>query len=799
MKKIFTILALAAAFVLAGCDVVSTDYYDIKGRLETLEGTRIPAISEQINSINTTLTALGEFKTSVDKRVEDLEADFAANKDDIAALKQASEDLQDEIDALKIYVDGLKSATETWANATFATIQYADGLASRLTDLEGLNLEQFKTDIADQLETIKTSVQNWVNSELQAYAKTADVETDIAAAIKAATDADDDLKEELEKDIKDVSDDLATAKAGFDEKIKTAIDEACAADGTITSDIAAKVSAAQKELQDSIDALADRVKAIEDKIAEAAKTLDEILTRIQSIAVVADGSVGVPGEVTFEILPVSAAKALVALEGVKDSLKFQAVKVATKGAASNFYDFVINSVDMDETGKYVVVSVAVPSDASWKSDFKACTLNLQARLLVEAYSGSGNYVCKASDYFSVNYEAPVITGTAKAKLDGTNETDVTWVQLWADGPKFATINVGVTDVSATGAAAYGGLYYWGGTNEKRGDTSIADDHFAGSGDLSGTDDTATKLWGSAWRMPTSAELQGLIDNCEWGTFNGGHQVTGKGDYASNSIFLPAAGAYNPSEGISGMGSLEIYWSSTRLGNYEAYRLYFFSSYGKMVDYDDIIRTAFSVRAVLRENVIPVTAITLSKTEASIDAGDTETLSVSSVTPSDATDQTVTWRSSNTAVATVDENGVVTAVAAGTAIITATAHDGSAVSASCTVTVTAPLTIDCRTAFAGQGKSGDGGVVTYSQDGVTFTCDKAYGDGLYGVRCYTGSTIEITSTRKISTIEMTFPTVSGKTYNGGLTSPITVNATSWNSGALASQARINDNLVIHFAE
>ena len=699
MKKIFTILAAAAALVLAGCDVVSTDYYDIKGRLETLEGTRIPAISEQISSINATLTALGEFKTSVDKRVEDLEADNAANKDDIAALKQASEDLQDEIDALKIYVDGLKSATETWANATFATIQYADGLASRLTDLEGLNLEQFKTDIAAQLETIKTSVQSWVNGELQAYAKTADIEQSIVDAKKAATDADDDLKEDLEKDIDKVSEDLATAKAGFDEQIKTAIDEACAADGTITSDIAAKVTAAQKELQDSIDALETRVKAIEDKIAEAAKTLDEILTRIQSIAVVADGSVEVPGDVTFEILPVSAAKALVALEGVKDSLKFQAVKVATKGGESNFYDFAINSVKMDEAGKYVVVSAAVPSDASWKSDFKACTLNLQARLLVEAYSGSGNYVCKASEYFPVNYAAPVITGTAKAKLDGTNEVDVTWVQLWADGPKWATINVGVTDVSATGEDLYGGFYTWGGSTAQVAG-SFTDDYNTGSAVLSGTDDTATKLWGSNWRMPTKAELNQLRNYAddgsaalgtaltEWSTFSTGYTITGKGDYKNNSIFLPAAGSFRYfDKKVNDAGSYGNYWSSSGSGS--AWSLYF-TSVSQYVDHNNR-KFGYSVRAVLRENVIPVTALTLSKTEASIDAGNTETLSVSSVTPSDATDQTVTWSSDNTAVATVDENGVVTGVSAGTATITATAHDGSGVNASCTVTVTAVTT------------------------------------------------------------------------------------------------------------
>ena len=95
-------------------------------------------------------------------------------------------------------------------------------------------------------------------------------------------------------------------------------------------------------------------------------------------------------------------------------------------------------------------------------------------------------------------------------------------------------------------------------------------------------------------------------------------------------------------------------------------------------------------------------------------------------------------------------------------------------------------------------TGTGSEVSYSQDGVTFTCDKAYGDGTYGIRCYAGATIEITATKKISTIEMEFPTVNDKTYDGGLESPIKVNATSWNSGALASQARLNGNLVINFA-
>ncbi|MBR0171140.1 MAG: Ig-like domain-containing protein, partial [Bacteroidales bacterium] len=56
----------------------------------------------------------------------------------------------------------------------------------------------------------------------------------------------------------------------------------------------------------------------------------------------------------------------------------------------------------------------------------------------------------------------------------------------------------------------------------------------------------------------------------------------------------------------------------------------------------------------------VESITLNKTATTITAGQTETLSVSSVTPDDATDQTVTWSSDNEAVATVDADGKVTA-------------------------------------------------------------------------------------------------------------------------------------------
>ena len=78
---------------------------------------------------------------------------------------------------------------------------------------------------------------------------------------------------------------------------------------------------------------------------------------------------------------------------------------------------------------------------------------------------------------------------------------------------------------------------------------------------------------------------------------------------------------------------------------------------------------------------PVTSVTLSKTSASLKVGETVTLTAT-VNPSDATDKTVTWTTSDATVATVS-NGVVTAKKLGTATITAKAGDKTA---TCSITV-----------------------------------------------------------------------------------------------------------------
>ena len=93
--------------------------------------------------------------------------------------------------------------------------------------------------------------------------------------------------------------------------------------------------------------------------------------------------------------------------------------------------------------------------------------------------------------------------------------------------------------------------------------------------------------------------------------------------------------------------------------------------------------------------VAVTGITLDKTSAEMTVGGDALTLTPTVLPDDATNKTVTWTTSDASVATVTD-GVVTAVAAGTATITATATNGTDdtsddFSATCEVTVTDPAT------------------------------------------------------------------------------------------------------------
>ena len=94
--------------------------------------------------------------------------------------------------------------------------------------------------------------------------------------------------------------------------------------------------------------------------------------------------------------------------------------------------------------------------------------------------------------------------------------------------------------------------------------------------------------------------------------------------------------------------------------------------------------------VIVESVVPVTSVKLNKNELELAKGDSEQLTAT-VEPENATNKNVIWSSDNPSIATVDENGKVTAVNAGETTIYAHSEDNQYISNSCEVTVVIPVT------------------------------------------------------------------------------------------------------------
>lgn len=108
-------------------------------------------------------------------------------------------------------------------------------------------------------------------------------------------------------------------------------------------------------------------------------------------------------------------------------------------------------------------------------------------------------------------------------------------------------------------------------------------------------------------------------------------------------------------------------------------------------WQDVSQDGYNCRIkAYTDRKIFIEEISLDQSEVTLDVGENASLSVALV-PENASDKSVTWRSDNSAIATVDENGYITAVGKGTTRITCTTADGSELKAQCDVTVQQPVT------------------------------------------------------------------------------------------------------------
>lgn len=133
----------------------------------------------------------------------------------------------------------------------------------------------------------------------------------------------------------------------------------------------------------------------------------------------------------------------------------------------------------------------------------------------------------------------------------------------------------------------------------------------------------------------------------------------------------------------GAQELEIFWTSSD-ENIATVNNNGIVTYKKAGEVVITARVAEFTDSCIVKIITPVESITLNEKEKTLMTGETLEL-IANISPANATHQEVIWESSDTRVAVVDEKGIVTAVGAGTAHITATAI-GSDVSASCIINV-----------------------------------------------------------------------------------------------------------------
>ena len=133
----------------------------------------------------------------------------------------------------------------------------------------------------------------------------------------------------------------------------------------------------------------------------------------------------------------------------------------------------------------------------------------------------------------------------------------------------------------------------------------------------------------------------------------------------------------------------------------------------------IIAAANGVKGICRVSVLPngVNSVSVSPSAVTLTSGDTYTLTAS-VLPEDASDKSLKWESSNSSVATVNENGIVLAVAPGNATISAKSSNN--VKGECQVTVNPPYSFTVQrysTESADWVDVGSGGIVSFPGDCV----------------------------------------------------------------------------------
>lgn len=188
------------------------------------------------------------------------------------------------------------------------------------------------------------------------------------------------------------------------------------------------------------------------------------------------------------------------------------------------------------------------------------------------------------------------------------------------------------------------------------------------------DRTELELVPDDWTATLVATAKGFPDSggtlrYDWSSSNGWLKVTQDQTNQNEAVVTHDKDVWTPGDGEIATITVKAVWTPT--------------------DTAAAKQTAEAeCRVAFRAANVPVTGVTLDRTELSLTEGGLSQLTAT-VAPENADNKSVNWTTSDAAVATVNQSGVVTAVKAGTATITVTTADGGK-TAFCKVTVTAPV-------------------------------------------------------------------------------------------------------------
>ena len=182
------------------------------------------------------------------------------------------------------------------------------------------------------------------------------------------------------------------------------------------------------------------------------------------------------------------------------------------------------------------------------------------------------------------------------------------------------------------------------------------------------------------------------------------------------------------------------------------------------------------------DVTRVTSVGLNKNSMSKNVGESEKLTAT-VLPNDATNKTLAWTSSNSSIASVDQDGTVHALGAGTATITASATDGSGKYATCSVTVTGTtVSVTGVTLNTNSLALNVGGESTLS---ATVAPSNATNKAVTWSSSNT-SVATVSSTGKVTAVGAGSATITVTTSDGGYTATCAVTVTASTQGSMSAE-------------